>query len=91
MDVQPDHVHVLAHIPLKISPLQAAKYLKGYSSWLIFKEKPKLKLLYPKGSLWSPGKFVASVGDVDINYVIEYVKNQSAHHARIIYTWNPRP
>ncbi|MFH0875451.1 MAG: IS200/IS605 family transposase [archaeon] len=90
MDVQPDHVHTVVHVPLQLSPLQAIKYLKGFSSWMLFKEKPKLRLLYPKGSLWSPGKYIASVGDVDINYAIAYVKNQSAHHAKSINR-NPRP
>ena len=90
MDVQPDHVHVVVHISLKQTPLQVVKHLKGFSSWMLFRLKPKLRLLYSKGSLWSPGKFVASVGDVDIDYVVEYVRNQEAHHAKS-FNRNPRP
>ena len=82
MDVQPNHLHMLAHIPLRLNPLKALQYLKGFSSRLLFEIKPKLRLLYPKGYLWSRGKFAASVGDVDINYVVDYVRNQKAHHAK---------
>src|SRR3989338_7940900 len=82
-NVQPDHVHIVAHVPLRLNPIKALQYLKGFSSRLLFLQKPKLRLLYPRGSLWSRGKFAASVGDVDIAYVVEYVRNQSAHHAKL--------
>ena len=82
LEVQPEHVHLVVHIPLVMTPCRAVQYLKGYSSRLLFLEKPNLRLLYPKGSLWSPGKYLASVGDVDIKYAINYVKNQRAHHAK---------
>ena len=82
MNIQPDHIHVVLHMSLKQTPLEVVKKLKGFSSWMLFKLKPKLRLLFPKGSLWSTGKFIASVGDVDLSYVIEYVKNQDAHHAQ---------
>ena len=82
IDVQPNHVHLVVNIPLRLSPLRALQLLKGFSSRLLFKIKPKIRLLYPKGSIWSRGKFAASVGDVDIKYVINYVKNQETHHAK---------
>jgi putative transposase len=82
MDVEPNHVHMVVHIPLTMSPTKAVGLLKGFSAKIIFALKPKLRYLYPKGSLWSPGKFVGSVGDVDIKYVVEYVKNQKTHHAK---------
>ena len=84
MDVQPDHVHVVAHIPLTWSPSKAIKCLKGVSARLLFMMKPKLRLLYPEGNLWSPGKFIATVGDVDIEHIVDYVKNQEAHHAKAV-------
>lgn len=91
MDVQPDHVHVVAHIPLTWSPSKAVKRLKGVSARLLFMMKPKLRLLYPKGSLWSVGKFVATVGDVDIKHVVNYIKNQEAHHAKAAPAGIPAP
>jgi putative transposase len=93
VDVQPEHLHMVAHIPLKINPLKALQLMKGFSSKLLFEIKPKLRLLYPKGSLWSRGKFAASIGDVDIKYVLDYVRNQETHHAKkliISINGNPR-
>jgi len=90
MDVEPDHVHMVVHIPLIMSPLKAVGLLKGFSARIIFALKPRLRYLYPKGSLWSPGKFVASVGDVDIKYVVDYVKKQKIHHAKYFILGNPR-
>lgn len=82
LDIQPEHLHMVVNIPLELNPLKALQYLKGFSSRLLFKMKPKIRLLYPKGSLWSRGKFAASVGDVDLKYVLDYVRNQKAHHAK---------
>ena len=90
VDVQPEHVHMVAHVPLKLNPLKALQLLKGFSSRLLFEIKLKIRLLYPKGSLWSRGKFAASVGDVDIKYVKQYVRDQSAHHAKALPESSPR-
>ncbi|HDK41766.1 MAG TPA: hypothetical protein ENG87_00170, partial [Candidatus Pacearchaeota archaeon] len=41
---------------------------------------PRMRLRYPRGHLWSRGKFASSVGFVQLDKVTEYVRNQSEHH-----------
>jgi len=47
---------------------------------LFFKYKEKTRLRYPKGHLWSRGKFASSVGFVQLDVVQNYVRNQDEHH-----------
>ena len=76
LNVQPEHVHCVVGISLTMSPSQALQILKGVSARLFFQNNPKAKLRYPKGHLWSPGKFVASVGFIQIEKACNYVRNQ---------------
>jgi putative transposase len=82
IEVQPDHVHLIAKIPLRMSASEALNLLKGFSSRLIFLLVPKYKLRYPQGHLWSKGKFAGSVGHMTLEVAKQYVKNQEAHHAK---------
>ena len=81
LNVQPDHVHCVVGIKLSMSPTHALQILKGVSARLFFKNNPKAKLRYPKGHLWSPGKFASSLGFIQIEKAIDYVKNQDIHHS----------
>jgi len=81
LNVQPDHVHCVVGIKLSISPTYALQLLKGISARLFFKNNPKARLRYPKGHLWSPGKFVASLGFIQLEKAVDYVRNQDLHHA----------
>ena len=81
LSVQPEHVHSVARIPGTMSPSKALHLLKGISSKLFFEKHPKARLRYPRGHLWSRGKFYASVGFVQIHTVREYVRNQDVHHS----------
>ena len=76
ISVMPDHIHLIAKIPLTITPSKALQLLKGRSAYLFFRAHPKARLRYPKGHLWSPGKFYRSVGDTDAETAIQYVRNQ---------------
>ena len=89
MDIQEDHVHIIAHLPLTMSPSKALNLLKGYSARLMFLLCPKLKLRYPRGHLWTKGKFAGSVGHITLEVANEYVKNQGAHHAKIRRNLHP--
>ncbi|MGF3584636.1 MAG: IS200/IS605 family transposase [Thermoplasmatota archaeon] len=71
----PDHIHTVAEIPPTMSVSKALQLLKGASSREIFKRKPHFKCRYPKGHLWSPGKFYRTVGDADADTVIQYVRD----------------
>jgi len=81
IEVMPEHVHVVANLPGTISPSKAMQFLKGRSSRLFFMKHPKARLRYPKGHLWSRGKFWASLGFIQIDEAREYVRNQELHHS----------
>ena len=81
-EVEPEHLHLIAEIPLTVAPVKAIMKLKSVSAKIIFALMPKLRFRYPRGSLWSTGKFAISVGNITLENAKEYVKNQRAHHAK---------
>ena len=76
LNVQPEHVHCVVGISLTMSPGQALQILKGVSSRLFFLHHEKAGLRYPKHHLWSPGKFAASIGFIQVDKACSYVRNQ---------------
>ena len=76
LSVMSDHIHTVVGIPPTMSVSKALQLLKGASSREILKRKPHFRCRYPKGHLWSPGKFYRSVGDADMQTVLQYVRNQ---------------
>lgn len=76
LSVMEEHVHAVVEVPPKISLSTATQYLKGKSSYLFFRKHPNMRLRYPKGHLWSPGKFYRTVGDVDLEHMRTYVREQ---------------
>ena len=81
LSVEPEHVHCVVAISLNMSPAKALQLLKGGSAYLFFRNHERARLRYPRGHLWSPGKFAASVGFIQLDKAKEYVRNQSVHHA----------
>jgi len=75
LSVMPDHIHAVAEIPSTMSVSQALHLLKGASARELFKQKPAFRRRYPRGHLWSPGKFYRTVGDADAETVIQYVRD----------------
>jgi putative transposase len=61
LEIDLDHVHVIATIPMTMSPTEALHKLKGFSSKIIFGLLLNIRSRYWKGHLWSPGKFAASI------------------------------
>jgi len=80
LNVQPEHVHCVIGINLTMSPAQALQYLKGVSSRLFFQFHERAELRYPRRHLWSPGKFAASLGFIQLETAKNYVRNQDVHH-----------
>ena len=76
LSVMSDHIHTVVGIPPTMSVSKALQLLKGASSRELFKRKPHLRCRYHKGHFWSPGKFYRSVGDADMDTVLQYVRNQ---------------
>lgn len=80
LEVDFDHIHVVVSIPLTITPIQAIKTLKGVSSRALFLAEPKrFSAIYWKRSIWSSGKFIASVGHITIEKAKQYLET---HHAK---------
>jgi len=78
--VMPEHLHLVAYLPGTMSPSEALHKLKGVSAKKFFEKHLKARLRYPKGHLWSRGKFYASLGFVQVEVAEEYVRNQEEHH-----------
>lgn len=82
LSVMPEHIHVEVKVSLSMSASKVLQILKGVSARLFFINNPKARLRYPKGHLWSRGKFASSVGLVQEEVVRNYIKNQEEHHSR---------
>ena len=80
-EVDIDHVHVIASIPLTVTPSRALHLLKGLSSKMLFQLVPNFRKRYKKGHLWSPGKFIASVGHITVEKAKQYLEE---HHAKAL-------
>jgi len=87
-EVDYDHVHVIVSLPLSMSPSKALGILKGCSARGLFKEVSHFHRMYPKGHLWSPGKFIGSIGHITLEKAKQYLE---AHHAKDIIDRNPMP
>ena len=77
LGVMPDHVHAVVSCHPSMSQSKALNLLKGGSAYALFRAHPKLRLRYPRAHFWSPGKSGRTVGDVDKETVIDYVKRQA--------------
>ena len=79
VEVDVDHVHVIVSLPLTMAPSKALNLIKGFSAYLLFRFIPNLRLRYPKGHLWTKGKFMASVGHITLENAKKYLEE---HHAK---------
>ncbi len=84
LEVQPEHVHMIAGLPLTKTPIDAIRDLKSLSARILFTLIPKLRWRYPQRKLWSKGKFAMSVGNITLEKAKEYVQNQGTHHAKVL-------
>jgi putative transposase len=81
--VLPDHVHVIIRSRKPEHPSRILFFLKGRSSYELFRKHPNLRLRYPKGHLFSRGKFGRTIG-VDIEVERRYVRGQKDIHQRTL-------
>lgn len=72
-----DHIHALVMAPPTIAPFDIAKYLKGESSLWIHKTFSGLTRFS-----WQDGYAAFTVSKSNIPRVVQYIKNQRAHHRR---------
>lgn len=81
INVMPEHVHLVVKTSVNVNPSTVVQFIKGDSSYLFFRHPPRARLRYPRGHLWSKGKFIASVGFTDLDFTISYVLHQEEHHS----------
>jgi putative transposase len=74
MEIVEDHVHLFLELYPSVSLSKVVQYLKGGSSYRLFRLHPELKKRYWGGSLWSSGKFFRSVGNVTADTIKHYIK-----------------
>lgn len=74
MEVMPDHVHLLLEVDPQFGIHRAVKLIKGTSSRVLREEFPWIKSRLP--SLWTNSYFVASVGDVSLEAIQQYIEDQ---------------
>jgi len=80
--VLPEHVHAFVELRPAMSPSKAVALLKGISSRIIRRNIPHLA---QEKCLWSPGKFIRSVGSVTSD-TIEYYISRSSKNQRTTQT-----
>jgi len=80
LSIMLDHLHGAFRIPLTMTPSKALQLLKGRSAYLFFRNHQKARLRYPKGHLWSRGKFASSIGYADLQTTVKYIKQQEEKH-----------
>ena len=84
LNVQPDHVHLLAKVPPKISISQLVGVVKGKSALRVFTRFPYLKQKpYWGNHFWAKGYCVDTVG-VDAEMICKYVGYQEKQEQRQI-------
>ena len=71
-----NHVHMYVAIPPKMSVSEFMSYLKGKSSLMIFDRHPEYRTKGGNRHFWARGYYVATVGNVNEETIIEYIKNQ---------------
>ena len=70
-----DHIHALILAPPTLAPSQIAQFLKGDSSKWNHEEFSRMRAFE-----WQDGYGAFTVSRSQIHEVIEYIKNQRAHH-----------
>ncbi|MBU2617013.1 MAG: IS200/IS605 family transposase [Nanoarchaeota archaeon] len=84
LNVQSEHVHCIVNFEFTLSASKVLQILKGLSAKLFFEHHKKARLRYPRGHLWSRGKFASSVGFVQLDVVQNYIRTQGIHHGNRI-------
>lgn len=81
INVQPDHIHLLASIPPRYSVSQIVSTIKSNTSRALWERYAFLKKVYwDEGSVWATGYFVSTVG-VSEETVQNYIRHQGEEDA----------
>jgi len=79
-----DHIHMILSIPPRIAVSNIVNVLKSVTSRMLRKKYDIFKTVYwgSNVALWTRSYFVASVGEVSLDTLKKYIKNQNRpiHH-----------
>ncbi len=74
-EVMPDHIHLFVSAPPRFSPAKLAQLFKGTTSYVLRLEFPELKKKIRKaGTLWSPGYYIGTAGNVSSETIRMYIE-----------------
>ena len=76
LNIQVDHVHMLAQLKPDVSLSKVLQYFKGGSSRVIRKEFPELRPFLWGDSFWADGYFIETVGRANEATIKKYIKDQ---------------
>lgn len=74
MEIDRDHIHILADIDPQFGAMNFVKKCKGRSSRILRDEFHHLKTKLP--TLWTNSTFIATVGGAPLEIIKQYVENQ---------------
>ena len=74
--VSKDHVHLFVSVPPHLAISKLVQYLKGKSSYKLMQENKQISRLFWGRHLWARGYFVATLGNITDEIIMEYIKNQ---------------
>ena len=90
IEIVDDHVHLFLELYPSVSLSKVVQYLKGGSSYRLFRLHPELKKRYWGGSLWSSGKFFRSVGNVTADTIKHYIKESQGKPKAEVQSYRSR-
>jgi putative transposase len=74
IEIMPDHVHVFIEASGRDSVHRIVSQLKGFTSFELKKEFPKLIKRVP--AIWTRSYYASTVGHVSEDTVLKYIENQ---------------
>jgi putative transposase len=72
-----DHIHILVQSKPKYSPSNIVRYLKQTTTKEIWNNYNLSDYLWKTKNFWNNSYFICTVGDVNINKIRNYIRNQS--------------
>lgn len=74
MEVMPDHVHIFIKATTHDAPVYIVSQLKGFTSFMLRKEFPKVKSRIP--TLWTRSYYCETIGHISEKTVKKYIDDQ---------------
>ena len=76
MSIQDDHIHIVVQAPPSTSVADVVQIFKGGTSRVLRKEFPEMEEFLWGESFWADGYFAETVGQVNEEVVMKYVRQQ---------------